>query len=87
MIGTSGRHDGMETKKGRERDEDADRKSKRRPLGWIVNRKQTAKCCTEHPCKSRGPLAKALQRFRFVVVSVEHGKQFCDHQQVLNSIR
>ena len=42
-----GRHDRVQAQKRRESDEYPDRKSKRRPLGWIVDRKQTAKCGTE----------------------------------------
>ena len=46
--GDHGRHDGVKTKKWRKGDENTDRKSKRRPLGWIIDRKQTAKCRAKH---------------------------------------
>src|SRR6185369_8657656 len=38
----------VQAEERREGDENSDRKSKRRPLRWIIDRKQTAKCCTEH---------------------------------------
>jgi hypothetical protein len=38
----------VKAKKRRECNEYADRKSKRRPLGWIINSEQTAKRGTKH---------------------------------------
>ena len=38
----------MQTQEGREGNENAYRKCKRRPLRWIIDRKQTAKGSTKH---------------------------------------
>jgi hypothetical protein len=43
----------VKAKEWRKRDENPDRESKRRPLGWIIDRQQTAKCCTKHQLFSR----------------------------------
>ncbi len=41
-------HDRVQTEERRERDEYADRKSKRRSLRWIIQREQTAKGGAKH---------------------------------------
>ena len=99
-----GRHDRVETEERREGDKYAYRKSKRRPLGWIIDRKQTAECSAKHQliADCQLPIAnfesqdqignrqsaigneiyllKTLQRFRLVIIRVEDGEQFGDHQ-------
>src|ERR1041384_1937304 len=41
-----------------------------------------------HPRKSAAKilLLKALQRLRLIVVRVKDGQQFCNHQQILNTV-
>ncbi len=96
-----GRHDRVKSEKRREGDENAYRKSKRRPLRWIIDREQTAESGTEHEVSFESGVAElqagatqtrnsnsfeATQRFGLVVESVKHCQQFCDHEQALNLV-
>src|ERR1043165_5428083 len=62
------------------------RRNAARNINYLAaDRRRFAQICVY--LRPKPALLKTLQRFRFVIIRIEHGEQFRDHTQILNSIR